>query len=1135
MKAKLKILLIIFLCGMQWCMAQQSLMWAKGLEGTGSAGLSTITDAAGNVINGGQFNGTVDFDPGPGIFTLSTTAGTADMYITKLDANGNFLWAKQMGGPAGLAGANGIAKDAAGNIYATGAFTGTVDFDPGLGVTTLTSNGVHDCFITKYDPNGNFIWARSVGGGISDVSYSIKADASNNVLVVGFFQGTVDFDPALSGTVNITSNGFKDIFVLKLNSSGNFVWAKSAGSSVDDSGYSLQVDASGNIYTTGYIGFNADFDPNPAPTATYVLTASAGNTAFIWKLSSLGNLVFASGLTGNGGSAYGQSIVLDNGGNILTAGFMNGTVDFDPSAAVQPFTGPGSNDIFISKLNSAGAYVWAKVMGGTSIEIGYSVEVDQNNNVYVSGNFQGTADFDPSAATYTLTSGGNNDIYIAKLDPNGSFLCAGAMGSPGDDQARCVHIDINGDLHNTGYFTSISDFDPSPSSFTVSTLGVNSTYFTKYARLLTGTPLSYTVCQGEVLTLTGNNANTYSWSPASGLSSTTGNTVAASPSVTTTYTVFGTGGCFNTTTVIAITVKPKPSFIALTSPQTLICVPDSILLQSTSTNTNAIFRWRNSISATYTNQPFYAKTPAFYYGVTTDTFVGCSDSALIQVKNGKIPPNAKITSHTYVNALTPLDTVTCYQPTVVIVGASDTSNVVITWKSIANNSVFSNPISLTSGNNLKLIVTRVNNGCADSSLVTLINQDNALPNAIITSTINNEINCSVSSTSIAAVFSPSNCTSLWNTPSSSTVTNPSTVSVAGKYKLAVTNPSNGCVKSDSINIIQTNSIYLNTSSNFTVCKNSPATLTAQAIGTLTGVSYSWTGGQTGSSVSVSSSITTNYIVTATSGSCAGTGTVKVIIPADIQDSIIAYRSCDNNTTGTILIFAKGGIAPYKYSINNGSNFFISNSFTSVPFGIYNVVIKDSIGCLRQATVSVNQGNNLPVPMFLASTKNQKGDTIVLVDISIPKPDSVQWVFPTNITKIGGTMFNPIVVSNDTGNFTITMKGFYGSCIINATKLVRFAPYDSLSANHNNAHGIKTFSLYPNPNTGQFTVYVEFYRSQNASIQVWDISPYKHYQQNYYDVISITLPVDVSFLQNGSYLLRVIAEFDAKNKGFIISK
>ncbi|MBP9069987.1 MAG: SprB repeat-containing protein [Bacteroidia bacterium] len=1131
MKIKLIALITIFLFGTQKHFAQQMLNWAKGLEGTGSAGLSTISDAAGNIINGGQFNGTVDFDPGLGTFNLSSI-GSGDMYITKLDVNGNLLWVKQMGGSAGLAGANSITKDASGNIYATGTYTGTVDFDPGPGVSNLSSNGAHDCFIAKYDPNGNYIWAKSIGGPISDVSYSIKVDVSSNVLITGFFQGTIDLNPG-PGTNTFATVGFKDIFVLKLDLNGNFVWAAVAGSILDDSSYSLQTDASGNIYTTGYIGYNADFDPGIGVTT---LSATAGSSAFIWKLNSSGNLVFAKALEGNGGSIYGQSIEIDNSGNILTTGFMNGPVDFDPDLNfVQSLPGIGANDIYVSKLNSLGDYVWASVMGGTAIEIGYSIEVDLDNNIYVTGNFQGTADFDPGASAYNLTSAGNNDIYISKLDPNGNFLCAGAMGSIGDDQGRCVHVDAFGNLHNTGYFTSVCDFDPGPSSFTLSTTGVNSTYFTKYTSLVAGTPLSYTICEGASTTLTGNGANTYSWSPAVGLSAASGLTVAASPTATTTYTVIGKGNCFNTSTLVTVNVKPKPSFIAPTSPQTVICIPDSIILSSSSSNTNTVFKYRFAISTTYTSPPFFAKTPGNYYAIATDTFVGCSDSSLIVVKNGKIPPNAYITSHTYINALSPIDTITCYQPTVNLVGASDTSGVVITWKSISNNSVHPNPAIITSLNNLKLIVKRNDNNCSDSSLVALVNQDNTLPTAIITSTTNAELNCSIYTTPLAAIFSPSNCTALWKTPSTSTITNPNTISTPGKYVVEVFNSNNGCLKKDSITIIQTNTIVLNTSNNFTVCKSSPATLTAQAIGTLSPVSYSWSNGATGNSVVVTNSITTNHLVTATSGSCIGTSTILVNIPSDIQDSIIAYRSCNDNTTGTILIFAKGGIQPYKYSINNGTTFSSSNSFTSIPFGTYNLVIKDSIGCLRQTSVSVSAGNNLPTPKFLASTKNSLGDTIVLVDISIPKPDSVQWVFPVNVTKIGGTMFSPVIVCSDTGNFSITMKGYYGNCIINTTKLVRFAPYDSLIANHTNANGIKTFSLYPNPNTGQFTVYIEFYRKQNASIQVWDISPYKHYQQNFYDVISITLPVDVSFLQNGSYLLRVIAEYDAKNKAFIINK
>jgi hypothetical protein len=186
-------------------------------------------------------------------------------------------------------------------------------------------------------------------------------------------------------------------------------------------------------------------------------------------------------------------------------------------------------------------------------------------------------------------------------------------------------------------------------------------------------------------------------------------------------------------------------------------------------------------------------------------------------------------------------------------------------------------------------------------------------------------------------------------------------------------------------------------------------------------------------------------------------------------------------------------------------------------------------------VSVNNLSSLPVPKFLASTRNFKSDTIVLVDISIPKADSVEWLLPVQASIIGGGMFDPIIAVNDTGEFVVTMKAFYGNCIINTSKLIKFSQNDSLHANYNNANGIKTLIIFPNPNTGQFTASIEFYKKQNASIQVWDTSPYKHLQQNYYDVDVISLPVDLSQLQNGSYILRVIGEYDSKNRSFIISK
>jgi hypothetical protein len=600
-------------------------------------------------------------------------------------------------------------------------------------------------------------------------------------------------------------------------------------------------------------------------------------------------------------------------------------------------------------------------------------------------------------------------------------------------------------------------------------------------------------------------------------------------------TVGGINDCgLSATATLNVVIKQKPLYNLPVSPQLLICNPDSTLLLGTSTNTVTTIWWRKNLATTINPQPFYAKTTGNYYMVVLDNVNGCKDSGLVSVNNFKAKPNAKITSHVYPGVSTPIDTVTCFTPTVSITAGSDTAGVTITWKSIATNSVFTNPLNISAQNNLKIIVTRNSNNCVDSSMIVLVGQNTVKPN-VVTNTSNLSINCSYYTASLSAVFSPTNCSAQWTGPLSFTATNPATTTNPGKYFISVNDPANGCTKLDSVSVISSNALMLHSSNDTTVCKQSLVTINSSAIGTLTGVTFTWNTGNNNNSINVAPNVTTNYIVNANGpGSCNGTDTVKVIIPLDIQDSVIAYRSCDNNLTGSIVMFASGGIPPYKYSINNGTSFSSINSFTNIPFGNYNLVIKDSIGCIRTTTASLNSSSSLPVPKFLASTKNYQSDTIVLVDISIPKADSVQWLLPSQASIIGGNMFNPIIAMNDTGTFVITMKAFYGNCIINATKSIRFAPQDSLQANYNNANGIKTFSLYPNPNTGQFTVFVEFYKKQNASIQAWDTSPYKHLQQNFYDVDTITLPVNLSQLQNGAYILRVIGEYDARNKPFIIS-
>ena len=336
--------------------------------------------------------------------------------------NANFEWAVSMGGNYIDYGYS-ITTDDSGNVYTTGSFSGTVDFDPGAGTLNLTSAGSDDIFVQKLDPNGNLIWAKSMGGTYGDIGYSITTDDSGNVYTTGSFSGTVDFDPG-AGILFLTSTGDLDIFIQKLDLNGNLLWAKSMGGTSNDQGNSITTDANGNVYTTGYFRGIVDFDPGAG---TLNLTVVGADDIFIQKLDPNGNLLWAK-IMGGFSFDYGYSIATDDSGNVYTTGYFRGIVDFDPGADTLNLTSAGSDDIFVQKLDPNGNLIWAKIMGGVNSEYGYSITTDDSGNVYTTGRFWGTADFDPGAGILNLTSAGYSDIFIQKLDPNGNLIWGKSMG-----------------------------------------------------------------------------------------------------------------------------------------------------------------------------------------------------------------------------------------------------------------------------------------------------------------------------------------------------------------------------------------------------------------------------------------------------------------------------------------------------------------------------------------------------------------------------------------------------------------------------------------------------------------------------------------------------------------------------------
>ncbi len=459
----------------------QTFEWARQLGGTSinhAFGNSIAIDASGNVYTTGAFNETVDFDPGGGAFNL-TAAGDADVFISKLDAAGNFVWAKQMrSGGSGIfdsGSGNSIALDASANIYTTGYFHGTVDFDPGAGTFNLTSAGDADVFISKLDAAGNFIWAKQLGGTSWDNGFSIALDASGNVYTLGDFSNTVDFDPG-AGSFNLTSVGASDMFISKLDAAGNFIWAKQLGGTNSVAPRSISLDASGNIYTTGGFRGTADFDPG---SGTFNLTSGGNTDIFISKLDAVGNFVWAKQLLGGSTNEVGNSIAVDASGNVYTTGLFEGTVDFDPGIGTFNLTSGSNIDVFISKLDASGNFVWAKQLGGTDWNDGSSIAIDASGNVYTTGAFGGTVDFDPGVNTVNLTSGGGSDIFISKLDASGNFVGAIQLGGFYADYGRFITLDGSGNLYATGSFQSTADFDPGVGTYYLYSSGGNDVFVYK--------------------------------------------------------------------------------------------------------------------------------------------------------------------------------------------------------------------------------------------------------------------------------------------------------------------------------------------------------------------------------------------------------------------------------------------------------------------------------------------------------------------------------------------------------------------------------------------------------------------------------------------------------------------------------
>jgi len=474
-----KMSLLLVVLGLFSSAFSQNFSWAKKIGGPLTEyGKDIEVDGAENVFTVGTYQMSPTVTTSEGTYNL-TASGGQDVFISKNDANGNFLWIRTIGGASGDDGVA-IELDAASNSYITGYFQSTVDFDPGVGVANLTSFGSQDIYVLKLDSNGNFLWVKQLGGTGSEGINGLEFDSNGNILLTGTFSATADFDPGV-GVTNLIPSGSQDVFVCKLNNIGDFIWAKQFGNastnSSTESVNDLAIDATNNIYLTGLYFGTVDFNPNAG---IFNLVATSLYESYILKLNELGDFVFAKKINGTTVQTYtaGKSIAIDNAGNIITSGAFTGLSDFDPGVGTYNMTSGGFNvTIYILKLENDGDFVWAKQFTNTNVISNYGLELDANNNAYLTGHFEGTVDFAPGPAVASKTSAGGRDIYFVKLNAAGNLSWAQALGSTGFDMGLGTTVDASNHFYGTGYFYNTVDFNPGVGVNTLSNTAGNGEAF----------------------------------------------------------------------------------------------------------------------------------------------------------------------------------------------------------------------------------------------------------------------------------------------------------------------------------------------------------------------------------------------------------------------------------------------------------------------------------------------------------------------------------------------------------------------------------------------------------------------------------------------------------------------------------
>ncbi len=508
-------------------------------------------DNENSLIICGQYSGTVDFDPGPGVANM-VAAGTSgeDIFLAKYDSAGNYMWSHGFGTGFFNDECDRVAVDSSGNIFITGMWNGTIDFDPDsvLVYNLSSNNNSRSRFLAKYDPDGIFLAAKNVGNAVGylpssqDGQSGLGCDADGNVYMGGFYGTSMTLGPG----VTLSASGLSDNYFAKYSPQLDLIWAHRLGSNGTEYSQGLYVHPSGKLVVLGSFNNTIDFDPD---TGVYLMSqVSSTQEGYFACYDSSGAFVFARQLSA-GTSATPIACLFDSNMNLIVSGSCAGTMDADPGPGSDS-VGIGYNDqAFVAAYDSMGIHRWAFAFGDVNSynAIRY-IGVDTANNIYANGNCNPMMDIDPGPDSVTF--GNIYADYISKFDTAGNFLSAFPL------QEAKMRIK-NNDIFLADYFYGYVDFDPGPATYYLQSDTANASFY--LLRLhqcdnVAATPIGLTVppaCAGDTIIVSVQGGTQFLWQFTSGLipvGPVTGNTVqlAIDSSATLESVLVGSvGGCQN--------------------------------------------------------------------------------------------------------------------------------------------------------------------------------------------------------------------------------------------------------------------------------------------------------------------------------------------------------------------------------------------------------------------------------------------------------------------------------------------------------------------------------------------------------------------------------------------------------------